>query len=150
MSDFALPRQYRSDGVGKARVKPSASQMLGRCLRVLFVFSSCSPLVLPPSLQRPYGISTAPVPRVDSPGWAAIQMESHFSMNLLRAAARRRFVFPSRGIEVGFVHAHSRCLFSDGTTALVLTAQQGVFGRRSRVRTASAGSQSGRPRQGTC
>jgi hypothetical protein len=47
MASLALTRRNGSDCVGKATCKPVASQVLGRCLGILFVFSSYSPLVLP-------------------------------------------------------------------------------------------------------
>jgi hypothetical protein len=83
----------------QARCRPVASQVLGRCLRILFVFSWCSLRILllfsPGAAHltpwRPHwspGVSSEPMSSFDSTGSAAIQMKSHFRINRLPLAVR--------------------------------------------------------------
>jgi hypothetical protein len=164
MASLAPTRRNGSERVGKARSKPDARQVHGSCPLVYLLYCSRTPLVPLPSLRRLCGSSMEPLRGFDSPGWPAIQMRSHFLMNLLAVAVRQprpsrsfqfptppsrrklsgcpRFVFPGRGIEVGFIHDDSRFLFPDGTTAQVLRASQGILNRESRPFTAPARGQS--------
>jgi len=91
-----------------ARCRPVASQAHGRCycflfvfrsysLRILLVFSSHFPLVLPPGLGRACVIPNEPMAGVDGARWAGIQMKTRFSREL-RGACRAA---PSAGHFIG-------------------------------------------------
>lgn len=66
-------------------------------LRILLVFSSHFPLVLPPGLGRACVIPNEPMAGVDGARWAGIQMKTRFSREL-RGACRAA---PSAGHFIG-------------------------------------------------
>ena len=94
-----MRERTRGESYLHARCKQVASQVLGRCLGILFVFSSYSLRVvllfsaeaahLTPWRPRwSQGGSSKPMSSFDRTGSAAIQMKSHFRINLLPLAVR--------------------------------------------------------------
>ena len=52
--EIAIRRRAGGHCLGKAKCKPGTSQVIGRCARILFVFSSFFPVVPSAALRLPH------------------------------------------------------------------------------------------------